>query len=95
MIAFDTDVLTEILLGNAECAARASAIPEQEQVVPIIVIEEIVRCKLLCFSWSLKPGLSPGGVSPSLRAVTNSRTEARSSSRFSSGVPVRTHARCR
>ena len=46
MIAFDTDVLTEILLGNAECTARASAIPEQEQAVPIIVIEEIVRGRL-------------------------------------------------
>ena len=27
MIAFDTDVLTEILLGNADFVARAAAIP--------------------------------------------------------------------
>jgi tRNA(fMet)-specific endonuclease VapC len=46
MTAFDTDVLTEILLGNAEFVARASAIPDHEQAVPIIVIEEIMRGRL-------------------------------------------------
>jgi hypothetical protein len=29
LIAFDTDVLTEVLLGNARYAARAAAIPEE------------------------------------------------------------------
>ncbi len=43
MIAFDTDVLTELLLGNAAFVARASAISAHEQTVPIIVIEEILR----------------------------------------------------
>ena len=42
MIAFDTDVLTEILLGNAGFVTRASAIPVLQQAVPIIVIEEII-----------------------------------------------------
>ncbi len=37
MIAFDTDVLTEILLGNTTFAAHASAIPASQQAVPIIV----------------------------------------------------------
>jgi tRNA(fMet)-specific endonuclease VapC len=46
MIAFDTDVLTEILLGNAPFVARAAAIPAHEQTVPIIVIEEIMRGRL-------------------------------------------------
>lgn len=46
MIAFDTDVLTEILLGNAKYVSCASAIPELEQAVPIIVIEEIIRGRL-------------------------------------------------
>ena len=43
MIAFDTDVLTEILLGNAIFAQRASAIPLAEQSLPVVVIEEIMR----------------------------------------------------
>ena len=46
MIAFDTDVLTEILLGNAALVARATAIPLREQAVPVIVIEEIMRGRL-------------------------------------------------
>lgn len=46
MIAFDTDVLTEILLGNATLVARAAAIPLPEQAVPVIVIEEIMRGRL-------------------------------------------------
>ena len=43
MIAFDTDVLTEVLLGDATYAARAAAIPLHEQAVPVIVSEEIMR----------------------------------------------------
>jgi tRNA(fMet)-specific endonuclease VapC len=46
MIAFDTDVLTEILLGNAAFVARATLIPMREQAVPVIVIEEIMRGRL-------------------------------------------------
>jgi tRNA(fMet)-specific endonuclease VapC len=46
MIAFDTDVLTEILLGNAEFLERAAVIPEREQAVPVVVIEEIMRGRL-------------------------------------------------
>ena len=42
MIAFDTDVLTEVLLGGATYAARA-AIPLHEQAVPVIVSGEIMR----------------------------------------------------
>ena len=46
MIAFDTDVLTEILQGDAVCVARASAIAVSDQAVPIIVLEEILRGRL-------------------------------------------------
>jgi tRNA(fMet)-specific endonuclease VapC len=46
MIAFDADVLTEILAGNARVITRAANIPSREQAVPIIVIEEIVRGRL-------------------------------------------------
>lgn len=46
MIAFDTDVLTEVLLGDATYVARAAAIPLHEQAVPVIVLEEILRGRL-------------------------------------------------
>jgi tRNA(fMet)-specific endonuclease VapC len=46
MIAFDTDVLTEVLLGNASYIARASMFPAHEQAVPVIVVEEIIRGRL-------------------------------------------------
>lgn len=46
MIAFDTNVLTEILLGNVGVVARAAAIPVHQQAVPVIVIEEIIRGRL-------------------------------------------------
>ena len=46
MIAFDTDVLTSILLGHEPTVLRASTIPLAEQFVPIIAIEEILRGRL-------------------------------------------------
>lgn len=46
MIAFDTNVLTEILAGNGSVVMRAAAIPIQQQTVPVIVIEEIIRGRL-------------------------------------------------
>lgn len=46
MIAFDTDILTELLLGNPAFCQRAAQIPSAEQAVPIVVIEEIIRGRL-------------------------------------------------
>ena len=46
MIAFDMDVLTEVLLGNTAYAGRAAAMPLYEQAVPVIVVEEIMRGRL-------------------------------------------------
>jgi tRNA(fMet)-specific endonuclease VapC len=46
MIAFDADVLTEVLSGHAEFGQRAAQIPVHEQGVPIIVVEEILRGRL-------------------------------------------------
>src|SRR5215470_11416786 len=46
MFAFDTDILTEILLGAPEFIPRASSIPRHEQAVPVVVIEEIIRGRL-------------------------------------------------
>ena len=46
MIAFDTDVLTAILLGNPALVQRAAAFEVREQAVPVIVIEEIMRGRL-------------------------------------------------
>lgn len=46
MNAFDTDVLTEILLGDAAYVRRAAALPPNEQAVPVLVVEEILRGRL-------------------------------------------------
>lgn len=46
MIAFDADVLTDILAGAPSLSARAARVPPHEQAVPIIVVEEIVRGRL-------------------------------------------------
>jgi tRNA(fMet)-specific endonuclease VapC len=46
MIAFDTDVLTEVLVGNTAYVGRAAAVPLHEQAVPVIVVEEIMRGRL-------------------------------------------------
>ena len=46
MKAFDTDVLTEILLGDPTYVARTATIPPHEQAVPILVIEELLRGRL-------------------------------------------------
>ncbi len=46
MIAFDTDVLTAILMGRAGFVERASRIAADQQSVPVIVIEEIMRGRL-------------------------------------------------
>ena len=36
MIVFDTDILTEILVGAPEFVARAARIPRHEQAVPVV-----------------------------------------------------------
>lgn len=41
MKAFDTDILTEILMGNPAYAQRITKIPVTEQAVPIVVVEDI------------------------------------------------------
>ena len=46
MIAFDADVLSLIFAGVAECSDRASRFSPQEQAVPIVVVEEILRGRL-------------------------------------------------
>ena len=49
MIAFDKDILTEILVGAPEFVTRASNIHRHEQAVPVVVIEEIIRGRLQVF----------------------------------------------
>ena len=46
MKAFDTDILAEILAGNPAYAERLANVPVDEQTVPIIVVEEIIRGRL-------------------------------------------------
>ena len=46
MKAFDTDILTEILVGNPAYAERIANVPVAEQAVPIVAVEEIIRGRL-------------------------------------------------
>ena len=46
MIVFDTDVLTDILRGVPRVVERAMLIPPDEQAVPIVGAEEILRGRL-------------------------------------------------
>jgi tRNA(fMet)-specific endonuclease VapC len=46
MIAFDTDVVTQILHGTKSDVDRAAKISRIEQCVPIVVLEEILRGRL-------------------------------------------------
>lgn len=46
MKAFDTDIVTEILAGNPAYAERIAQVPLEEQTVPIVVVEEILRGRL-------------------------------------------------
>ena len=43
MIAFDSDIWTEISAGNPSCVVRAKAIPRDLQHVPVVVAEESLR----------------------------------------------------
>src|SRR5438132_11440004 len=46
MKAFDTDILTEILLGNPAYAQRIANVPLAEQAVSIVAVEEVIRGRL-------------------------------------------------
>lgn len=46
MTVFDTDVLTDILRGVPRIVERARLIPPEEQAVPIVGAEEILRGRL-------------------------------------------------
>ena len=43
MIAFDSDVLSDIWAGRQDYVLRASLIPHDEQSIPIVVAEEMLR----------------------------------------------------
>lgn len=43
MIAFDTDILSEILLGNPKYVSRASSIPLADRKVPVVAAAEMMR----------------------------------------------------
>lgn len=46
MITFDADIFSELFFGSPTCAARAVAIPGEEQSLPIVVAEEVLRGRL-------------------------------------------------
>lgn len=46
MIAFDTDAVSEIFRNNPTFVQRASAIPSEEQVITVVMVEELLRGRL-------------------------------------------------
>ena len=46
MIVFDTDVLTDILRGVPDVVERAMLVPPENQAVPIVGAEEVLRGRL-------------------------------------------------
>lgn len=46
MTAFDTDVLSEILIGTTTYVQRANLIPVADKVVPVVALEEVFRGRL-------------------------------------------------
>ncbi len=46
MIAFDTDVLVEILRGNPAIVERAAGFSSNEQSISVVVVEEMIRARL-------------------------------------------------
>ena len=46
MKAFDTDVLTDLLDGRVDYWQRLTDIPTRHQVIPVVVVEEVLRGRL-------------------------------------------------
>src|SRR5260370_8448460 len=46
MKAFDTDILTQILLGDPAYAERVANVPADDQAASIVAVEEIIRGRL-------------------------------------------------
>jgi tRNA(fMet)-specific endonuclease VapC len=46
MIAFDADVLTRILAGDAAIGQKLVAVPLDQQSLPVVVVEEAIRGRL-------------------------------------------------
>jgi tRNA(fMet)-specific endonuclease VapC len=46
MTAFDTDVLSDLLIGHAAYTQRLQTIPDAERAIPIVAHEEVLRGRL-------------------------------------------------
>ena len=46
MNAFDTDILSELLLKNIVYTQRADLIPVADKVIPVVALEEVLRGRL-------------------------------------------------
>lgn len=46
MMAFDTNILSEVLAGNLSFMRRIQMIPRSQQAVPVVVMEEVLRGRL-------------------------------------------------
>jgi hypothetical protein len=73
MKAFDTDILTEILVGNLAYAERLATVPLEEQAAPVVAIEE--SCAGVSMSF-VKQKL-PRRASPLTRRIACSRKLSR------------------
>src|SRR5690349_18332616 len=43
LIAFDTDIFTDVMYGDPRLTSRLAAIPVAEQTLAVVVIEEVIR----------------------------------------------------
>lgn len=46
MTAFDTDVLSDLLIGHAAYTQRLQTVPDAERAIPIVAHEEVLRGRL-------------------------------------------------
>jgi predicted nucleic acid-binding protein len=46
MIAFDSDVLSELFRGSADYIRRAELVPAEQHAIPVVVVEEMLRGRL-------------------------------------------------
>jgi tRNA(fMet)-specific endonuclease VapC len=54
--AFDTDVLSDLFKNVPALLARIGAVPPDEQLVPVVVVEEILRGRLDAIRTAQAPG---------------------------------------